>query len=109
MFKMPERVYEDCQIRPERTTVKNHERIMLTQPIGGCLFRQYVPKLIRARSRFEGVCTPRNEGNRRLRSKRCVRATSAIEKYVETWGRKIKTSPTWREREDGGYMFPSCT
>ena len=31
--------------------------------------RQYDPKLMRARSRFEGVRTPRNEWNRRLRTK----------------------------------------
>ena len=31
--------------------------------------RQHDPKLIRARSRFEGVSTPRNEWNRRIRTK----------------------------------------
>ena len=31
--------------------------------------KQYDPKLVRARSRLEGASTPRNEGNRRLRTK----------------------------------------
>ena len=31
--------------------------------------KQYDPKIMRARSRFEGVSTPRNEWNRRLRRK----------------------------------------
>ena len=38
--------------------------------------RQYDPKLIRARSRFEGVSTPRNEWNRRLRTKTALEQTS---------------------------------
>ena len=36
-LEIPEMVYEDCQMRLERATVKNHETIMLTLPIGGCL------------------------------------------------------------------------
>ena len=35
----------------------------------GAPLRQYDPKLMRARSRFEGVRTPRNDWNRRLRTK----------------------------------------
>ena len=38
--------------------------------------RQFVPKLMRARSRFEGVRTPRNEWNRRLRTKTALEQTS---------------------------------
>ena len=39
--------------------------------------RRYYPKRIRARSRFEGVSTPRNEWNRRLRTKTAVEQTSS--------------------------------
>ena len=39
--------------------------------------RQYDPKLIRARSSFEGVSTPRNEWNRRLRTKTALEQQSS--------------------------------
>ena len=42
----------------------------------GAPLRQYDPKLMRARSRFEGVSTPRNEWNRRLRTKTSLEQTS---------------------------------
>ena len=38
--------------------------------------RQYDPKLMRARSRFEGVSTPRNEWNRRLQTIPSLEQTS---------------------------------
>ena len=38
--------------------------------------RWYYPKRIRSRSKFEGVSTPRNEWNRRLRTKIAVEQTS---------------------------------
>ena len=39
MLEIPERVYEDCQVKLEKaTTVKRHETILLTLPIGGCLW-----------------------------------------------------------------------
>ena len=37
MLEIPERAYEDCQIKLEKATVKSHEAIMLTLPTGGCL------------------------------------------------------------------------
>ena len=37
MLELPERAYEDCQVKLEKATVKNHEMIMLTLPIGRCL------------------------------------------------------------------------
>ena len=39
--------------------------------------RQHDPKLMRARSRFEGVSTPRNEWNRRLRTKTALEQQSS--------------------------------
>ena len=42
----------------------------------GAPLRQYDPKLMRARSRFEGVRTPRNDWNRRLRTKTSLEQTS---------------------------------
>ena len=42
----------------------------------GAPLRQYDPKLTRARSRFEGVSTPKNEWNRRLRTKTALEQTS---------------------------------
>ena len=60
MLELPERVYGECQVKRRNATVKSHETIMLTTDRGVPL-RQYDPKLIRARSRFEGVSTPRNE------------------------------------------------
>ena len=42
----------------------------------GVPLRQYDPKLIRARSWFEGVSTPRIEWNRRLRTKTALEQAS---------------------------------
>ena len=42
----------------------------------GVPLKQYDPKLMRARSRFEGVSTPKNEWNRRLRPKTALEQTS---------------------------------
>ena len=42
----------------------------------GALLRQYDPKSMRARSRFEGLSTPRNEWNRCLRMKTSLEQTS---------------------------------
>ena len=42
----------------------------------GVPLRQYDPKLIRTRSRFEGVSTPRNEWTGRLRTKTALEQTS---------------------------------
>ena len=67
MLEMPERAFEDCQHKLKNATVKSYRTIMLTSPIGGAPLRQYDPKLMRARSRFEGESTPTNEWNMRLR------------------------------------------
>ena len=56
-LEMPERAYEDCQDKLKKATVKSSQMIMLTLPIGGA-FEAIRPKLMRARSRFEGVRTP---------------------------------------------------
>ena len=37
MLEIPERVYEECQVKLKKATVKSHKTIMLTLPIGGCL------------------------------------------------------------------------
>ena len=62
--------------------------------------RQYDRKLLRARSWFEGVSTPRNEKigvyGQKLRSNKHQGQVHPNVKW------KIKTSPAWREREDGG-------
>ena len=42
----------------------------------GATLRQYDPKLMRARSRFEGVSTPRNEWNRHLQTIPSLEQTS---------------------------------
>ena len=44
---------------------------------GGAPLKQYDPKIMRARSRFEGVSTPRNEWNRRLQTKTSLEQTSS--------------------------------
>ena len=99
MLEIPERVYEECQVKLQKATVKSHETIMLTLHRGVPL-RQYDPKLIRARPWFEGVSTPRNGQTgvygRKLRSNK---HQGQVHPNVK---RKIKTSPAWREREDGG-------
>ena len=69
MLEMPERVYEECQVKLKKATVKSHQTIMLTLPVGGVPLGQYDTKLIRACSMFSGVSTPRNEWNRSLRTK----------------------------------------
>ena len=38
MLEIPKRVYDDCQIKLEKATVKSHETIMLTLPIRGGAF-----------------------------------------------------------------------
>ena len=43
---------------------------------GGAPLKQYDPKIMRSRSRFEGVSTPRNEWNRRLQTKTSLEQTS---------------------------------
>ena len=82
------RVYEDCQDKLERATVKSYQTIMLTLPIGGgALLKQYDPKIMRSRSRFEGVSTPRNEWDRRLQTKTSLEQTSRTstsKRYVGT-------------------------
>ena len=75
MLEIPERVYGEYQVKLEKATVKSHETIMLTTDRGVPL-RQYDPKLIRTLSRFKGVRTPRNEWNRRLRTKIALEQTS---------------------------------
>ena len=35
MLEIPERVYEDCQDKLTKATVKSYQTIMLTLPIGG--------------------------------------------------------------------------
>ena len=37
MLEIPERIYEECQVKLNKATAKSHETIMLTLPIGGCL------------------------------------------------------------------------
>ena len=71
--------------------------------------RQYGPNLIRARSRFEGVSTPTNEGKRSLRSKAAFQTASVKDKYVQAWGLKIKQHSGGMNAKTGGYTFPSCT
>ena len=55
MLERPERVDEDCQDKLKKATVKSYQTIMPTLPIGGAPLKQYDPKIMRARSRFEGV------------------------------------------------------
>ena len=88
MLEIPERVYGEYQVKLEKATVKSHETIMLTTDRGVPL-RQYDPKLIRTLSRFKGVRTPRNEWNRRLRTKTALEQTSG-------------TSTSKREEENQG-------
>ena len=73
----------------------------------GVPLRQYDPKLIRARSRFEGVTTPRNEWNRRLRTKIVLEQTSR----TSTSKRKEENQDITRvaRTRRRGYMFPSYT
>ena len=60
MLQIPERACEDCQDKLKKVTVKlPDDNADFTDR--GALLRQYDPKLMRARSRFEGVSTPRNE------------------------------------------------
>ena len=75
MLQIPERVYEDCQVKLEKDTVKSRNDNADSTDRGVPL-KQYDPKLMRARSRFEGVSTPRNEWNRRLQTKTSLEQTS---------------------------------
>ena len=73
----------------------------------GVPLRQCDPKLVRARSRFEGVTTPRNEWNRRLRTKIVLEQTSR----TSTSKRKEENQDITRvaRTRRRGYMFPSYT
>ena len=54
---------------------------------GGAPLKQYDPKIMRSRSRFEGVSTPRNEWDRRLQTKTSLEQTSRTstsKRYVGT-------------------------
>ena len=106
MLEIPERVYGEYQVKLEKATVKSHETIMLTTDRGVPL-RQYDPKLIRTLSRFEGVRTPRNEWNRRLRTKIVLEQTSR----TSTSKRKEENQDITRvaRTRRRGYMFPSYT
>ena len=59
---------------------------------------------MRARSRFEGVSTPKNEWNRRLRTKTALEQQSSRTCTSKRDEGKKKTSPTWRERKNGVYV-----
>ena len=37
MLEIPQRVYEECHVKLKKATVRSHETIMLTLPIGGRL------------------------------------------------------------------------
>ena len=76
MSEIPEGVYEHCQVKLEKaTTVKSGDDNADSTDRGVPLV-QYDLKLIRARSRFEGVSTPRNEWNKRLRTKTALEQAS---------------------------------
>ena len=59
MLEIPERVYEECQVKLKKVTVKSHKTDSTDR---GVPLRQYDPKLIRARSWFEGVRCPETSG-----------------------------------------------
>ena len=73
----------------------------------GVPLRQYDPKLICARSRFEGISTPRNEWNRRLRTKTdSNKHQGQVRLKREEENQDITRVARTRRR---GYMFPSYT
>ena len=85
--------------------MESHKAIMLTLSIEGALLRRYDPTLIRTRSRFGGLSTPRNEGIRRLRSNDALKLqTLRIRKSKR--GKENKTTPTWHERKYGKVYVP---
>ena len=77
MLEIPERAYEDCQGQTQKGYSEQlpDDNADFTDRGGGPL-KQYYPKIMRARSRFEGVSTPRNEWNRRLQTKASLEQTS---------------------------------
>ena len=107
MLEILGKVYEEGQVKLEKATAKSHETSFADSTDRGVLLRQYDPKFIRARSRFEGVSTPRNEWNRRLWTKTSIEETS-----------RTSTSKRDEENQDitrvartqtRGYMFSSYT
>ena len=107
MSEIPERVYEECQVQLQKRYSEESRDDNADSTDRGLPLRQYDPKLIRARSRFEEVSTPRNEWNRRIRTKTTLKQTSR----TSTSKREEETS---RHHPRGanaktGYMFPSCT
>ena len=62
----------------------------------GMPWRQYDPKLIRSRSRFEGVGTPRNEWNR------CLRKKTTLQQTRTSTSKRDEKKSALRERKDGG-------
>ena len=76
MLEKPERAYEGCQDKTHKAYSEELPDDNADFTDRGSSLRQYDPKLMRTRSRFEGVNTPRNEWNRRLRTKTSLKQTS---------------------------------
>ena len=75
----------------------------------GMPLRQYDPKRIRARSRFEGVSRPTNGGNRRLRTKTALELQALMTSTFKRGEEKTNQHPRGANAETGGYILPSCT
>ena len=73
----------------------------------GVPVRQYDPKLIRPRSRFEGVRTPTTELNGRLRTKTALEQTSRTGTYKGD--KEIPRHHLRGANAKTGYKFPSYT
>ena len=76
MLEIPERVYDDCQNKLKKGYSEELPDDNADFNDRGAPLWQYDPKIMRARSRFEGVSTPRNEWNRRLQTKTSLEQTS---------------------------------
>ena len=108
MLDIPERVYDDCQVKLEKAATDSEESRddNADSTERGVPLVQYDLTLIRARSRFEGVNTPRNEWNRRLRTKTALEQASRTSESKRE-EEKSRHHPRG-ERRRRGYKFPSC-
>ena len=106
MLEKPERAYEGCQDKTHKAYSEELPDDNADFTDRGSSLRQYDPKLMRTRSRFEGVNTPRNEWNRRLRTKTALEQASRTSESKRE-EEKSRHHPRG-ERRRRGYKFPSC-
>ena len=106
-LEIPVRDYKGCPTRKGYRGESRGDNADSTDR--GFPLRQHGQKSIPARSRFVGVSRPRNEGNRRLRSKAALKLQSLMTSTSKSGQERSGQHPRDANTKTEGYMFPSCT